>query len=62
MALETRRVGRDQVVLVSHENSMETAGTIQDQIQFEIADTDAELIDALSKHTEPIAANTHDTA
>jgi hypothetical protein len=27
-----------------------------------MADTDTELIDALSEQTEPIAANTHNTA
>jgi hypothetical protein len=62
MAPETRRAGRDQVALVSHKNSMETVGTAQDQIQFEMADADTELIDALSEHTEPIAADAHNTA
>jgi hypothetical protein len=41
---------------------METAGTAQDQIQFEMADADAELMDALGEHTEPTAADAHDTA
>jgi hypothetical protein len=41
---------------------MEIAGTAQDQIQFEMADADIELMDALSEQTEPIAANAYDTA
>jgi hypothetical protein len=40
---------------------METAGTAQDQIQFEIADADAELMDALGEHTKRTAADAYNT-